>query len=85
MRAWWKIDPDRLERHGINHAVAVHQGLTRAVVRIGALFQRSDRRWAFSATLLTAGPVFDEWVGPSGRCIDFERGEANPVAYWTPD
>ena len=83
-RAWWRIDPDQLEREGINHAVAVHQGLTRAVVRIGDLFQRSDRRRAFSATLLTGGPVFDEWVGPSGRSIDFERGAANPVAYWIP-
>lgn len=83
-RAWWKIDPDRVAREGINHAVALHQGLTRAVVTIGDLFQRSDGRWAFSATLLTGGQVFDEWVGPSGRSIDFERGEANPVAYWIP-
>ena len=83
-RAWWRIDPNRLEREGINHAVAIHQGVTRAVVRIGNLFQRSDRRRAFSATLLTNGQVFDEWVGPLGRSVDFARGNRNPVAYWTP-
>ena len=83
-RAWWRIDPNRLEREGINHAVAVHQGVTRAVVRIGDLFQRSDGRWAFSATPLTGGQVFDEWVGPCGRSVDFAHGNQNPVAYWAP-
>jgi len=83
-RAWWVLRPDRLDRDGINYAVAVHQGITRAVVTIGDLFQRSDERWAFSATLLTNGRVFDEWVGPRGRSIDFARGAQNPVAYWTP-
>ena len=83
-RAWWRIDPNRSEREGINHAVAVHQGVTRAVIRIGDLFQRFDGRWAFSGMPLTGGEIFDEWVGSSGRSIDFEHGEANPVAYWTP-
>ena len=83
-RAWWKMNPDRLVRGGIDHAVAVHQGLTRAVVKIGDLFQRTDGRWAFSATLLTSGNVFDEWVGPSGRSVDFAHGNQNPIAYWTP-
>lgn len=83
-RAWWKMDPNRLVSEGIDHAVAVHQGLTRAVVRIGDLFQRTDGRWAFSATLLTSGNVFDEWVGPSGRSVDFAHGNQNPVAYRTP-
>ncbi len=83
-RAWWVMNPDRLVRDGIDYAVAVHQGITRAVVTIGDLFQRSDGRWAFSATLLTDGQVFDEWVGPRGRSVDFARGAQNPVTYWTP-
>ena len=70
---------------GIRHAVAVHQGITRAVVEIGDWFQRSeDRRWAFSATLVTEGPIYDEWVGPSGRTLNFARGDQSPIRYWTP-
>lgn len=84
-RAWWVMRPDRLVRDGIDYAVAVHQGVTRVVVTIGDLFQRSDGRWAFSATLLTDGRVFDEWVGPCGRSIDFARGAQNPVTYWMPN
>ena len=83
-RAWWTLDPDRVAREGINHAVAVHQGVTRAVVTIGDLFQRSDGRWAFSAALVTGDQIFDEWAGPRGRSVDFARGNQNPVAYWTP-
>ena len=83
-RAWWTLDPDRVAREGINHAVAVHQGVTRAVVTIGDLFQRSDGRWAFSAALVTGDQIFDEWVGLRGRSVDFARGNQNPVAYWTP-
>ncbi len=83
-RAWWVMNPDRLVRDGIEYAVAVHQGITRAVVTIEDLFQRSDGRWAFTATLLTDGQVFDEWVGLRGRSVDFARGAQNPVTYWTP-
>lgn len=83
-RAWGKLDPDRVAGEGINLAVAVHQGVTRAVVRIGDLFQRSDGRWAFSAALVTGDQIFDEWVGPRGRSVEFARGNQNPVAYWTP-
>lgn len=34
MRGWWELDPREVERLGIEHAVAFHQGVTRAVVEI---------------------------------------------------
>lgn len=82
-RAWWRVSPRKVERRGIRHAVAVYQGLTLAVVEIGEWFQRaSDGRWAFSATQLTEGPVFDEWIDSHGRQVDLGRGR-NPVRYST--
>ena len=83
-RAWWRISPERVNRAGICHAVAVHQGITRAAMVIGDWIPRSDGRWAFAATPLTEGPVHDAWVGPSGRRVDFSRGSQNPIAYWPP-
>lgn len=83
-RAWWRINPERVAREGIRHAVAVHQGITRAVMEIGDWIRREDGRWAFSARPLTDGPIHDAWVGPSGRKIDFPKGNQNPIAYWPP-
>ena len=84
-RAWWGIRPERVLCEGIRRAVAVHQGITRAVVEIGDWSQRSeDRRWAFSATLVTEGSIYDEWIGPSGRTLNFVRGDQSPIRYWTP-
>jgi len=83
-RAWWRINPERVAREGIHHAVAVHQGITRAVLVIGSWRRRADGRWAFAATPLTSGPVYDEWVGRSGRIVHFVKGNRNPIAYWPP-
>ncbi len=83
-RAWWRVNPERVAREGIRHAVAVHGGITRAVMEIGDWIRREDGRWAFSARPLTDGAVHDAWVGPSGRKIDFPKGNQNPIAYWPP-
>ena len=83
-RAWWaNISPTNVERRGIRHAVAVHGGVTRAVMIIGDWIQ-SGNRCAFAATALTRGPIFDEWVGPLGRRVSFKRGSQSPVTYWPP-
>ncbi len=84
MRAWWRINPARVEWEGIEHAVAVHQGITRAVVEIGDWMPGPNGRWGFTATPITDGPVYDKWVGPSGRRIHFQKGNQSPVLYWPP-
>ncbi|MYJ81595.1 MAG: hypothetical protein F4046_07205 [Acidimicrobiaceae bacterium] len=83
-RAWWRINPQRVAWEGIGHAVAVHRGITRAAMVIGDWIQRDDGRWAFTAEPLTVGPVHDVWVGPSGRVIEFRKGNQSPVLYWPP-
>ena len=65
-RAWWRINPARVQWEGISYAVAVRQGITRAVMEIGDWTQRSDGRWAFSADPLTDGPVHEKWGWDSG-------------------
>ena len=79
-RAWWKISPHTVSRKGIEHAVAVHEGVTRAVMEIGEWTQRTDGRRAFKARLISAGPVFDAWVGSLGRRTTFASNSQNPIA-----
>ena len=84
MRAWWRISPSRIRKQGILHAVAVHAGATRGVVYIGEWTQRKDGRRAFSATPLTEGDIFEKWVGPLGKRVEFSSGNQNPISYWPP-
>ena len=81
-RAWWAtISRNGAHKRGVRHAVVVYQGITRAVMEIGEWTQRGDR-WAFSATPLPEGPVYDAWVGPLGRRVEFETSWQNPTIYW---
>ena len=81
-RAWWRISPTTIGRRGIEHAVAVFDGVTRAALRIGDWIQRDDGRRAFSAELVEEGPVFDAWVGELGRRVEFVTAARNPITYW---
>ncbi len=81
-RAWWKISPETIRKRGIRHAVAVHDGVTRAVMEIGDWTQRDDGRRAFSATPILDGSIFDSWVGPLGRRVTFVAAARNPITYW---
>jgi hypothetical protein len=36
-------------------------------MEIGSWTQRDDGRWAFTATPVLDGPMFDTWVGPVGK------------------
>ncbi|MDA3038484.1 MAG: hypothetical protein O3C27_02960 [Actinomycetota bacterium] len=84
-RAWWKINPETLARHGILHAVAVHDGVTRGVMEIGDWERRNDGRRAFSAQALNEGPIAETWVGPFGRQVEFTVAAQNPIRYWLPE
>lgn len=81
-RGWWKISPGSVARRKISHAVAVHESVTRAVMEMGEWTDREDGRRAFAARAVTAGPVFDAWVGPFGRRVDFTSNSQNPITYW---
>ena len=81
-RAWWKISPRSVHQRQIRHAVAVHNGVTRAIMQIGGWTRRDDGRQAFAATAVLKGAEFDAWVGPVGRRVPFTTASQNPIVYW---
>lgn len=82
-RAWWRISPDRVAVQGVEHAVAVYEGVTRGVMEIGTwIGPRSDGRWAFHARPLTSGEAWHAWVGRFGRRMEFPQGAQTPILYW---
>lgn len=83
-RGWWRISPASIQRRGINHAVAVFDGVTRGIMEIGDWMQRDDRRRAFAAQPVRSGPVFDAWMGPLGKRVAFVAAARNPITYWPP-
>jgi len=81
-RGWWRVSPASVERKGIHHAVAVHEGITRAVMTIGKWHQRTDGRRAFHAELITSGALHRAWVGEHGKRVDIESKSQSPIIYW---
>jgi hypothetical protein len=81
-RAWWRVSPESVRRRDAGFAVAVHNGVTRAVMEIGTWTRRDDGRYSFTAEALSAGPVWEAWVGPFGRRVSFVGAAQNPITYW---
>ena len=88
-RAWWRIG-----KRNYRYAVAVHNGITRAVWEIDPAswvsHQREGERvrWKFDGT--PAPPdIHDAFVGPIGRRVPARRpdgrhvfGQSSAIAYW---
>ena len=84
-RCWWGINPRNVEAHGINHAVAVYGGVTRALFRIlpNSWEQLKARRWGFCAEPVLDGVLFDEAVGLHGHRVPPKaRGDQSQFNYW---
>ena len=82
-RVWWKVSPRSVDRRGVTHAVAVHQGITRSVYRIDRWFSNKDvTRWGFEGEEVTTGDLFEEYVGALGKRVEFPAGSQIPVVYW---
>lgn len=81
-RAWWRIAADRIVRDDIHHAVAVAEGVTRAVYRIDKWLPRRGNRSGFSGTRVTSGRVFDYYVGPLGKRVAFPAHSQTSIYYW---
>lgn len=90
--AWWSISPANVKKRGVRHAVAVHEGVTRA------LFEIVDDSWQYAAARqaanghtinnvsfevkpISAGPLFDEVVGPHGHRLPMKSSQ-NAIRYW---
>jgi len=82
LRGWWRLSPDRVRRLDIQHAVAVHEGVTVGVVKIGEWHRRDDGRWAFE-DLPASARVRHAWLGDVGRNLPTSASAQNPVRYWT--
>lgn len=84
-RGWWRFSPESANSRGVQHAVAVVNGRTRALMTIDEyLVPRDDGRIAFTARLIESGPLFESIVGAAGKSVDFAPGSSNPVTYWPP-
>lgn len=81
-RAWWRLSPKAIEQRGIEHAVAVHEGVTRGIMNIGDWIQREDGRRAFTATPVEDKELVEKWVGTFGRRVKFKAFAQSPLIYW---
>jgi hypothetical protein len=82
-RCWWKVSPNRVEKLGIEHAVAVFQGVTRALYRIQSWEERPTLgRWGFRGHKVEKGKLYHEVIGPFGHRVPFPVYSQNPISYW---
>ena len=82
---WWNISPGSVKARKTEYAVAVHEGITRGIFKIGENWiQRDDGRWAFDVEPIASGEAFESWVGPLGRRVSdhFRKGNQNPIRYY---
>lgn len=69
---WFNYAPWEVQRHGIEYAVAVYRGVTRALLKIDHDSWESAgsghaRRSAFAFEIVESGDAFDQVVGPYGH------------------
>jgi hypothetical protein len=84
-RCWWRINPRRVEDLGIEHAVAVYGGVTRALFRIvpASWEEGKPGRRGFRAEPILNGPLFESVVGPHGHRVPPKaRGDQSQFNYW---
>ncbi|MGH3570375.1 MAG: hypothetical protein ACRDUW_00850 [Pseudonocardiaceae bacterium] len=84
-RCWWAINPHSVKTHGIEHAVAVYGGVTRALFRIlpDSWEQLKERRHGFCAEPILTGALFDDVVGRHGHRVPAKtRGDQSQFNYW---
>jgi len=92
VRAWWSISRDTVRRLGVQHVVAVHEGVTRALFEIvegswvdgPEKFATNGRRItnvSFQVRVISDGPLFDEVIGSHGHRLPMPRRQ-NALRYW---
>lgn len=82
--AWWKLSSGSVAVRGIQHAVAVHRGVTRALFEIDSTsWASANGRTGFVGVPVLSGDLYDEVVGVHGHRVTAKtRGTQNPIAYW---
>lgn len=86
--SWFKYSEAEVDRRGIEHAVATHRGVTRALLEIvpGSwehIGVGRERRSGFAFEPVREGLTFDEVIGQYGRRLPpKKRGEQSTFRYW---
>ena len=82
---WRKYTPWGVKRRGIEYAVVLHRGVTRALLRIlpdswESYGAGSSRRSAFAFEVIDSGELFDQTIGPYGHRLP--KPSAQTQYYW---
>lgn len=82
---WWPINPSQHQKRTIEYAVAIHRGVTRALLRIvpgSWVYDEERKRSAFQYEIVEEGTVFDETVGTYGHREPTRKRGTQNVFYW---
>lgn len=87
--AWWSIDPNRVKKEGIEYAVVVYRGVTRALLNIKdkLWFTHSEKKngrnmRTFDFDIIDKGNVFDEIIGEYGHRLPPKKKGTRQYFYW---
>lgn len=81
-RCWWyRLSERTVALRGVEHVVAVHRKVTRALFQIiPGSWEKSGQRSGFALVPVTSGPLFDEVVGQHGHRVP-EKYKGLQVGY----
>ncbi|MBS6346140.1 MAG: GIY-YIG nuclease family protein [Alloscardovia omnicolens] len=82
---WWKINPSEEQKRNIEYAVAIHRGVTRALLRIipgSWVYNETFKRSAFKFEVVEDGEVFEETVGEFGHREPPRKKGTQSLYYW---
>ncbi|KPN19386.1 GIY-YIG nuclease family protein [Arthrobacter sp. Edens01] len=85
VRCWWKLNQDRVEKENIQHVVAVHRGVTRALFEIvpGTWETNEHGRRGFQVKPVFEGTLYEGVIGPYGhRTPKKQAGDQSTINYW---
>ncbi|MFG3521993.1 hypothetical protein ACGF5S_17105 [Nocardia nova] len=89
---WWTFQPANVERHHIEHIVALYRGVTRGLFKIvpgtaetvPAITAAGNpaKRSGFAVEPVVSGALWDSTIGPFGHRVRKKRGEQAQYRYW---
>lgn len=74
--SWWRLNEGRIQREGIEYAVAAYRGVTRALFRIKPdtwdfdVDDECGRRIGWEFDIVDSGDIFDQVVGEYGHRVE---------------
>jgi uncharacterized protein len=86
-RGWWKLNPDTAKRKSAEYVVTAFEGITRTVCKLNGWLppftdSKGRKRWCFQGSLISSGPIWEDFVGAFGKRVPVVDGARNPIRYW---